>query len=127
MNPGAAAGSAPVANAETLSHRELLSALAGREADRDCSVARKTRRVVMASLGVMKEQKAGHKQTGAVALAAAAMVLVVLGPPMWWIGDILIEEEKLTSTGSEMIVWGLFLCTALLASALVAGWVRRRS
>jgi hypothetical protein len=109
------------------SHAEVLAALAGGDAEMARAAAHRTRRVVMASLGVMQEHKAGLKRNRAVAIAATLLVFFVLGPPLWWIADTLIEEERLTSLVSEITVWGFFLSTALLASALLAGWMRRKS
>lgn len=112
---------------DTGSHREVLSALAGCDAEMAQVAAHRTRRVVMASLGVMQEHKAGLRRNRALALAATLLVFFVLGPPIWWIADTLIEEERLTSAMSEITVWGFFLSTALVASALLAGWMRRKS
>lgn len=106
---------------------DVLAALTGVQADRERQVAQQTRRVVMASLGVIQEHKAGLKRSRAVALSVALLVFFVVGPPIWWIADTLIEEERITSLATEITVWGFFVCTALLASALVAGWVRRKS
>lgn len=106
--------------------RDLLSALSGNQAGRDRAVAYKTRRVVLASLGVLKDQKAGRKRGLALALAAVLLVILVLGPFFWRVADELIGGEFLSDTATEFSLWVCILCPALLAAALVAGWARKK-
>lgn len=104
----------------------LVASLSGCAADRDRHLAHRTRRVVMASLGVMNDQKAGRKRVRAVALAATLVVLLVVGPPIWWAVDNLIAGDHLGDLTSEFSLWVCILLPALLAAALMAGWLRRR-
>jgi hypothetical protein len=114
-------------DAQKAEGEELAEAAAGFQGDRARATADKTRRVVTTSAGLMQEQRAGRKRIRAMALAATLVVFFVVAPPIWWIAENLIEEEHLTSTLSELAVWGFFSVTALLGSALLAGWLRRRS
>ena len=107
--------------------RDLLSALAGTQASRDCMVACRTRRVVSASRGVMQDQKAGRRRIRAVALASILLVVLVIGPLIWWAVDCLIAGERLGDLTSQFALWVCILCPALVACALLAGWVRNRS
>jgi hypothetical protein len=107
--------------------RDLLSALSGTQASRDCLLAYRTRRVVSASHGLMQEQKAGRKRIRAVALAAILLVVLGLGPAIWCAVDSLISAEHLSDLTSQFALWVCILCPALVACALLAGWVRHRS
>jgi Na+-driven multidrug efflux pump len=106
--------------------RDLLSALAGNQAGQDRSMAYRTCRVVNASLGVMQDQKAGRKRIRSVALASILLVGLCLGPLIWWAVDSLIASEHLCDLTSQFALWVCILCPALVASALLAGWVRNR-
>ncbi|HEY1986907.1 MAG TPA: hypothetical protein VGG85_15940 [Terracidiphilus sp.] len=104
-----------------------LRALAEQNADRDRHVAYNTRRVVMASLGVIKDQKAGRKRVRGLALAAILIVLLAVAPLIWWAVENLIAGEHLGDLTSQFSLWVCILCPALLAAALMAGWLRNRS
>ncbi len=107
--------------------RDVVSALSGHQADRECVVGYRTRRVVLASLGVIQEQKEGRKRVRAVALAAILVVVLLLGPMMWWAAENLLADGHLGALASEFACWVCILCPALVAAALVAGWARNRS
>jgi Na+-driven multidrug efflux pump len=107
--------------------RDLRTAFGSEHADRDRKVAFSTRRVVMASMGVMKEQKAGRKRVRAVALASILVFVFVVGPLIWWAVDELIAGEHLGDLTSQFSLWVCILCPALLAAAVMAGWLRHRS
>jgi len=109
----------------TQSDRELISSLAGNEAGRDRDVAQKTRRVVLASLGVMQGQKEGRKRNRALALAVVLLVIVALGPFVWHVADDLIGGESIADIATQTSLWVCLLCPALLAAALIAGWRRK--
>jgi len=105
--------------------RDLVSSLTGGEAGRDRAVAQKTRRVVLASLGVMQGQKVGRKRGRALALASILLVVLALGPFVWHVADDLIEGEFLSDIPTQTSLWVCILCAALLAAALIAGWRRK--
>lgn len=106
-------------------NRDLLSALAGSQASRDREVAHKTRRVVIASLGVMNGQKQGRKKSRALATASVLLIVLALGPFFWRVADDLIGDEHFSDIATQASLWVCILCPALLAAALVAGWRRK--
>jgi hypothetical protein len=106
---------------------DVISALAGKQADQDRACGYKTRRVVLASLGVIQEQQAGRKRVRAVALASILVVVLLLGPMMWWAAENLIAEGHMGALASQFACWVCILCPALVAAALVAGWAKNRS
>ncbi len=122
MVSGATNGS----GAGTRPDRDLVASLRAGTAERDREVAQSTRRVVMTSLGVMKEQKAGRKRVRAIALASILVFVFVLGPLIWWAVDDLVAGEHLGDLTSQFALWVCILCPALLAAAVVAGWLRKR-
>lgn len=113
--------------AEPRADRDLISALAGNRADRECAVAHRTRRVVLASMGVMQEQKAGRRQVRCVALASILLVFLGLGPLAWWVTYNLMSVAHVGELSCQLSLIAGILCPAILAAALVAGWARHRS
>ena len=107
-------------------NRDLLSALAGSQAGRERSVAHRTRRVVMASYGVMQDQKAGRKRSRSLALASILLIILAMGPFVWRLTDDLIGGEHMADLPAQISCLGCFFLPALLAAALVAGWMRQK-
>lgn len=108
-------------------HRDLVEALAGRQGDHEGAVAHRTRRVVMASLGVLQEQKAGRRRSRSIALACLLVALLLLGPAAWRVADDLIGGDLFGDLPTQFSLWFSFLCLALAGAVLVAGWMRRKS
>lgn len=106
------------------STRRPVSAL--QDADRDRQVAHKTRRVVMASLGVLQDQKTRRKRNISLALAAMVLVVLALGPLVWIVEEFITSGGHLGDMSTELSLWVCILVPAVLAAALVAGWLRRR-
>ncbi|HTX77962.1 MAG TPA: hypothetical protein VMD29_17260 [Terracidiphilus sp.] len=104
--------------------RSLAASLG--DADRDRRVAVDTRRVVMASMGVMKDQQAHRNRSRSLALAATLLVLLILAPLVWMAMDHFSAGGHMGDLTTEFILWACILCPALLAAALVAAWLRNR-
>jgi hypothetical protein len=116
----------PIAKGPESEHGQAASISPEMSAERDREVAHRTRRVVLASAGVLNDQREGRKRTRSVALAATLLVLLVVGPLVWWAADNLISGEHMGDLTSEFSLWVCILCPALLAAALMAGWLRKR-
>lgn len=112
------------AGGDSESLRDLAASLG--DAERDRSVAFDTRRKVLASAGVMKDQQAHRSRSRSLALAATLVMLLVLGPLVWIAVDHFLSGGHLGDLTTEFSLWVCILCPALLAAALVAGWLRRR-
>ncbi len=124
-NPGRNPDSGACTSADA-AHRDLLAALTGRQAGRERAVAEKTRRVVMASFGVMQEQKAGRQRSRSLVLASFLLILIALGPFIWRVSDDLISGEHLSDMATQFSLWACILCPVILGAVLVAGWSRSR-
>lgn len=122
-----ASGNPPSTTSGDAANRDLLSALSGRQAGRDRAVAESTRRVVMASLGVIKDQQAGRRRTRSLALAAVLIALLAFGPFAWRVADDLIGGEHFSDIATQTSLWACILCPAVLAAFLFAGWSRRKN
>lgn len=96
------------------------------DADRDRRVAANTRRVVMASMGVLKDQQATRNRSRSLALAATLVVLFITAPLAWMAVDHFSAGGGMGDLTTELILWACILCPALLAAALVAGWLKSR-
>jgi hypothetical protein len=120
------AGQAAGDSVRSAAKRDLLDALAGRQAGRDRAVAETTRRVVMASAGVMKDQRADRERSRSLALASILLMLLALGPFVWRVADDVIGGEHWSDMATQTSLWVCLFCPAIVAAALVAGWSRIR-
>jgi hypothetical protein len=108
-------------------NQDILSALAGTEAGRDRVVANRTRRVILSSLGVMREEREGRSRARGLALAVLVLVPLLIAPLLWEVTDSFIAGEHPGDPGSQLTLWAGVVCCALLAAALVAGWWKNRA
>lgn len=106
---------------------ELLSALSGHDAGREAAVGHRTRRVVLSSLGVLREQKQNRSRARGVALSVAILVPLLIAPLIWEATDSFIAGEHLGDPGSQLSLWATVFCCTLLAAVLVAGWWKKRA
>ncbi len=106
--------------------RDLLRALSGTDADRDRAVAQRTRRVVLGSLGVIKEQRENKSRARGRALAFTILVLLLIAPLLWEATDSLIAGEHFGDPGNQWSLWAVIACPTLLGAVMVAGWWRKR-
>jgi hypothetical protein len=106
---------------------DLLSALSGQEANRERSVAYRTRRVVLSSHGVMQERKQDKTRARSVALAVTLVVLLLIAPLLWEVTDSLIAGEHLGDPRTQWSLWACIICPMLVGAAVVAGWWKNRS
>jgi hypothetical protein len=106
--------------------RDLLSALAGKEALRDQALTFQTRRVVLTSLGVMRDQKAVQRRSRSLALASILLVILAMGPFVWRVADDIAGGERWSDVATQTSLWVCVLFPALVAAALVAGWMRQK-
>lgn len=111
---------------ETKIAADLLAAVSGREANRECLMAHRTRRIVGASMGVIGEQKASCDRRRSIALAAVLLIFMLLGPLVWWGAQTLFASDQSSGFAGQFSIWISFLGVGLLASVLLAGWLRKR-
>lgn len=107
-------------------NRDLLGALAGKQASRECAVAEKARRVVRTSFGVMEDQKASRRRSRALAVSALLLCLLAVGPFAWHLTEDLIGGEHMADIATQTSLWICILCPAVLAAVIVAGWARSK-
>jgi len=77
--------------------------------------------------GVLQDQKAGRRRTRSLALASILLVVLAMGPFVWRVTDEMIDGEHWSDMATQVSLWICIFFPALLAAALVAGWMRNRS
>jgi hypothetical protein len=104
---------------------ELLAALSGKRAARESALASRTRRSVLGTLGLLKEQEAGRKRTRSIALAGLVLAGLGMAPFAWRLADDLFGGEHICDLTTQLSLLICVFCPALVAAVLVAGWMRR--
>jgi hypothetical protein len=105
---------------------DLLAALSGRDAERGRAVAQRTRQVVLASQGVLRDGRISRKRNKALAAGSTLFILIAATPLFWWMADTLLAGEHLCEISGQIALWSCTLAPALLAAVLVAGWLHRK-
>ena len=105
---------------------DLISALAGLDAERGRRSALRTRRVVTGSAANLRSQRQSSGRSRNLAIAVAFLVLLLITPLIWSSVDSLVGDQHLTDTASQLSLLGLLVGSALIAAMLVAGWLRNR-
>jgi len=117
-------GGAPGGEGSQISS-DILTALSGLDANHDRAVARRTRRVVQSSMGVLRERDQSKARARALALGVTFVVILLITPHIWEATESFTAGEHLGDPGSQLSLWACVLCPVLLASALIVGWWRR--
>jgi hypothetical protein len=73
----------------------------------------------------MQQQKQGRRRTRSLALVSILLVILAMGPFVWRLTDDLIGGEHWSDMATQTSLWVCILLPAVLAAALVAGWLRR--
>jgi hypothetical protein len=104
----------------------LLAALSGLDSDRTRTVAHRARRVVSTSAGVIQDQEKIRRNGRALAAAAVLVILLIMGPLIWWVFTAFSSGERLFNLHGQLGLLIFFLGGAMLASLLLAGFFRKR-
>jgi hypothetical protein len=53
------------------------------------------------------------------------LAILAIGPFFWHVAENLLGGEHMSDIATQTSLWVCFLCPALLAAALLAGWRRK--
>jgi hypothetical protein len=73
----------------------------------------------------MQDQKQGLRRSRSLALVSILLVILAMGPFVWRVTDDVIGGEHWSDMATQTSLWVCILLPAVLAAALVAGWLRR--